>query len=64
MITKPCSPVALRPFGRSADDQDLARAGLRMIVDSAPGLTVVGEAATAQLVVFAYQAGLGAPAIT
>ena len=29
-----------------ADDQDLVRAGLRMIVDSAPDLTVVGEAAT------------------
>jgi DNA-binding NarL/FixJ family response regulator len=29
-----------------ADDQDLVRAGLRMIVDSAPDLTVVAEAAT------------------
>jgi DNA-binding NarL/FixJ family response regulator len=29
-----------------ADDQDLVRAGLRMIVDSAPDLTVVGEATT------------------
>jgi DNA-binding NarL/FixJ family response regulator len=29
-----------------ADDQELVRAGLRMIVDSAPDLTVVGEAAT------------------
>jgi DNA-binding NarL/FixJ family response regulator len=29
-----------------ADDQDLIRAGLRMIVNSAPDLTVVGEAAT------------------
>ena len=29
-----------------ADDQELVRAGLRMMVDSAPDLTVVGEAAT------------------
>jgi DNA-binding NarL/FixJ family response regulator len=29
-----------------ADDQELIRAGLRLIVDSAPDLTVVGEAAT------------------
>jgi DNA-binding NarL/FixJ family response regulator len=29
-----------------ADDQELIRAGLRMMVDSAPDLTVVGEAAT------------------
>ncbi|WP_238015753.1 response regulator transcription factor [Dactylosporangium sp. AC04546] len=29
-----------------ADDQDIVRAGLRLIVDSAPDLTVVGEAAT------------------
>jgi DNA-binding NarL/FixJ family response regulator len=29
-----------------ADDQDLVRAGLRMMVDSAPDLTVVAEAAT------------------
>jgi DNA-binding NarL/FixJ family response regulator len=29
-----------------ADDQELVRAGLRLIVDSAPDLTVVGEAAT------------------
>jgi DNA-binding NarL/FixJ family response regulator len=29
-----------------ADDQDLVRAGLRLMVDSAPDLTVVGEAAT------------------
>jgi len=28
-----------------ADDQDLVRAGLRLIIDRAPGLTVVGEAA-------------------
>jgi DNA-binding NarL/FixJ family response regulator len=29
-----------------ADDQELIRAGLRLMVDSAPDLTVVGEAAT------------------
>ena len=29
-----------------ADDQELVRAGLRMMVDSAPGMAVVGEAAT------------------
>jgi YesN/AraC family two-component response regulator len=29
-----------------ADDQDLIRAGLRLMIDRAPGLTVVGEAAT------------------
>jgi len=29
-----------------ADDQDIVRAGLRLMVDSAPDLTVVGEAAT------------------
>lgn len=29
-----------------ADDQDIVRAGLRLIVDSAPDLTVVAEAAT------------------
>jgi DNA-binding NarL/FixJ family response regulator len=29
-----------------ADDQELVRAGLRMMVESAPDLTVVGEAAT------------------
>ena len=29
-----------------ADDQDLVRAGLRLVIDRAPGLTVVGEAAT------------------
>jgi DNA-binding NarL/FixJ family response regulator len=29
-----------------ADDQDLVRAGLRLMIDRAPGLTVVGEAAT------------------
>jgi DNA-binding NarL/FixJ family response regulator len=28
-----------------ADDQDLIRAGLRLVIDRAPGLTVVGEAA-------------------
>ena len=27
-----------------ADDQDLVRAGLRLIIDRAPGLAVVGEA--------------------
>ena len=27
-----------------ADDQDLIRAGLRLVIDRAPGLTVVGEA--------------------
>ncbi len=27
-----------------ADDQDLVRAGLRLVIDRAPGLTVVGEA--------------------
>lgn len=29
-----------------ADDQDLVRAGLRLVIDRVPGLTVVGEAAT------------------
>ena len=29
-----------------ADDQELVRAGLRLIIDRAPGLTVAGEAAT------------------
>lgn len=29
-----------------ADDQDLVRAGLRLVIDRAPGLSVVGEAAT------------------
>jgi len=29
-----------------ADDQDLIRAGLRLVIDRAPGLSVVGEAAT------------------
>lgn len=29
-----------------ADDQDLVRAGLRLMIERAPGLTVVGEAAT------------------
>ncbi|MGW3658140.1 response regulator [Streptomyces sp. NPDC005151] len=29
-----------------ADDQDLIRAGLRLVIDRAPGLTVVGEAVT------------------
>jgi DNA-binding NarL/FixJ family response regulator len=29
-----------------ADDQDLVRAGLRLMIDRAPALTVVGEAAT------------------
>jgi DNA-binding NarL/FixJ family response regulator len=29
-----------------ADDQELVRAGLRLVIDRAPGLTVVGEAAT------------------
>jgi DNA-binding NarL/FixJ family response regulator len=29
-----------------ADDQELIRAGLRLVIDRAPGLTVVGEAAT------------------
>ena len=29
-----------------ADDQDLVRAGVRLMIDRAPGLTVVGEAAT------------------
>ena len=29
-----------------ADDQDLVRAGLRLVIDRAPGLTVVGEAST------------------
>jgi DNA-binding NarL/FixJ family response regulator len=39
-----------------ADDQDIVRAGLRLMVDSAPDLTVVGEAATgAQAVRLARQ---------
>jgi DNA-binding NarL/FixJ family response regulator len=42
------APPAVAPPTRVllADDQDLVRAGLRMMVDSAPDLTVVGEAAT------------------
>ncbi|GFJ87674.1 response regulator [Phytohabitans rumicis] len=40
-----------------ADDQDIVRGGLRLMVDSAPDLTVVGEAATgAQAVRLARQA--------
>src|SRR5580700_8591353 len=40
-----------------ADDQELVRAGLRLIVDSAPDLTVVGEAATGrQAITLARQA--------
>jgi len=31
-----------------ADDQDLIRAGLRLVIDRAPGLTVVGEAGTGE----------------
>lgn len=31
-----------------ADDQDLVRAGLRMILEAAPDLTVIGEAATGE----------------
>lgn len=31
-----------------ADDQDLIRAGLRLVIDRAAGLTVVGEAATGE----------------
>jgi DNA-binding NarL/FixJ family response regulator len=31
-----------------ADDQDLIRAGLRLVIDRAPGLTVVGEATTGE----------------
>ncbi|GLH99815.1 response regulator transcription factor [Phytohabitans aurantiacus] len=39
-----------------ADDQDIVRSGLRLMVDSAPDLTVVGEAATgAQAVQLARQ---------
>jgi DNA-binding NarL/FixJ family response regulator len=43
-----------------ADDQDIVRAGLRLMVDSAPDLTVVGEAATgAQAVRLARQERAG-----
>ena len=39
-----------------ADDQDIVRAGLRLMIDNAPGLTVVGEASTgAQAVRLARQ---------
>lgn len=40
----PASPASTRVV--IADDQDLIRAGLRLVIDRAPGLTVVGEAAT------------------
>jgi len=40
----PAIPAPIRVV--LADDQDLVRAGLRLVIDRAPGLTVVGEAAT------------------
>ena len=39
-----------------ADDQDLVRAGLRLMIDRAPALTVVGEAATGHDAVFVARA--------
>jgi DNA-binding NarL/FixJ family response regulator len=42
------SPAAAPTRVVLADDQDLVRAGLRLVIDRAPGLTVVGEAATGQ----------------
>jgi DNA-binding NarL/FixJ family response regulator len=47
-MTAPASPAsATRSPTRVvlADDQDLVRAGLRLVIDRAPGLSVVGEAA-------------------
>jgi DNA-binding NarL/FixJ family response regulator len=46
------APASRAPAGTAptrvvlADDQDLVRAGLRLMIDRAPGLTVVAEAAT------------------
>lgn len=47
------APASSAPAGATAptrvvlaDDQELIRAGLRLVIDRAPGLTVVGEAAT------------------
>jgi DNA-binding NarL/FixJ family response regulator len=47
--TAPASPASVRTAPTRvvlADDQELIRAGLRLVIDRAPGLTVVGEAAT------------------
>jgi DNA-binding NarL/FixJ family response regulator len=47
--TAPASPTSAATAPTRvvlADDQDLVRAGLRLVVDRAPGLAVVGEAAT------------------
>src|SRR6202171_5082463 len=43
-----------------ADDQELIRAGLRMMVDSAPDLSVVGEAATGRQAIRLARAGAAA----
>jgi DNA-binding NarL/FixJ family response regulator len=46
-MTSAAAPVVTAPTRVVlADDQDLIRAGLRLVIDRAPGLTVVGEAAT------------------
>ena len=52
-----------------ADDQALVRGSFRLLVDTAPDLEVIGEAATgelgardrAQLVMVAYETGLVQP---
>ena len=46
--TVPASPASAAAPTRVviADDQELVRAGLRLVIDRAPGLTVVGEAGT------------------
>ncbi|MGO4618109.1 response regulator [Nocardia sp. 2YAB30] len=46
--TAPASPASAMAPTRVvlADDQELIRAGLRLVIDRAPGLEVVGEAAT------------------
>jgi DNA-binding NarL/FixJ family response regulator len=44
--TSPASAATAPTRVVLADDQELIRAGLRLVIDRAPGLTVVGEAAT------------------
>ncbi|MFE2109750.1 response regulator [Kitasatospora sp. NPDC059463] len=52
----PASAVSAPTRVVIADDQALVRAGLRLVIDRAPGLTVVGEAATGHDAVRAAQA--------